>query len=104
MALRNIVKLGDPILNKKSRKIEKFDDKLASQACLLFARAVSGDGLKTLTPIFSNSAAVLALFVRFITKSGLEQTSKCSASTSSAPKYFLNFETANSFRFASYSE
>lgn len=30
MALRNIVKLGDPILNKKSRKIEKFDDKLAS--------------------------------------------------------------------------
>lgn len=30
MALRNIVKFGDPILNKKSRKIEKFDDKLAS--------------------------------------------------------------------------
>ncbi|MGN0530359.1 MAG: peptide deformylase [Eubacterium sp.] len=30
MALRNIVKFGDPILNKKSRKVEKFDDKLAS--------------------------------------------------------------------------
>ncbi len=30
MALRNIVKLGDPILNKKSRKVEKFDDKLAA--------------------------------------------------------------------------
>ena len=29
MALRNIVKLGDPILNKTSRKIEKFDDRLA---------------------------------------------------------------------------
>lgn len=29
MALRNIVKFGDPILNKKSRKVEKFDDKLA---------------------------------------------------------------------------
>lgn len=29
MALRNVVKLGDPILNKKSRKIEKFDDRLA---------------------------------------------------------------------------
>ena len=28
MALRNIVKLGDPILNKTSRKVEKFDDKL----------------------------------------------------------------------------
>ena len=30
MALRNIVKFGDPILNKTSRKIEKFDDRLAS--------------------------------------------------------------------------
>lgn len=29
MALRNIVKLGDPILNKTSRTVEKFDDKLA---------------------------------------------------------------------------
>ena len=29
MALRNIVKLGEPILNKTSRKIEKFDDRLA---------------------------------------------------------------------------
>lgn len=29
MALRNIVKLGDPILYKKSRAVEKFDDRLA---------------------------------------------------------------------------
>ena len=29
MALRNIVKLGDPVLNKKSRPVEKFDDKLS---------------------------------------------------------------------------
>ncbi|MDD6728603.1 MAG: peptide deformylase [Eubacteriales bacterium] len=29
MALRNIVKLGDPILYKKSRTVEKFDDKLS---------------------------------------------------------------------------
>ena len=28
MALRNVVKIGDPILNKKSRIVEKFDDKL----------------------------------------------------------------------------
>ena len=28
MALRNIVKVGDPILNKKSRPVEKFDDRL----------------------------------------------------------------------------
>ena len=30
MALRNVVKVGDPILNKKSRVIEKFDDKLST--------------------------------------------------------------------------
>lgn len=30
MALRNIVKVGDPILNKKSRVVEKFDDRLAT--------------------------------------------------------------------------
>lgn len=28
MALRNIVKLGDPVLNKKSRVVEKFDERL----------------------------------------------------------------------------
>lgn len=28
MALRNIVKLGDPILSKKSRPVEKFDSRL----------------------------------------------------------------------------
>lgn len=29
MALRNIVKVGDPIFNKKSRTVEKFDEKLS---------------------------------------------------------------------------
>lgn len=29
MAIRNIVKVGDPILAKTSRKVEKFDDRLA---------------------------------------------------------------------------
>ncbi len=28
MAIRNIVKLGDPILSKKSRKVENFDERL----------------------------------------------------------------------------
>ena len=30
MALRNIVTIGDPILNKKSRKVEVFDERLAT--------------------------------------------------------------------------
>ena len=29
MAIRNIVKEGDPVLTKKCRPVEKFDDKLA---------------------------------------------------------------------------
>ena len=29
MALRNVVKIGDPILNKKSRVVEKFDERLS---------------------------------------------------------------------------
>ncbi len=28
MAYRNIVKIGDPVLSKKSRKVDKFDDRL----------------------------------------------------------------------------
>ena len=28
MAIRNIVKIGDPILSKTSRKVEKFDERL----------------------------------------------------------------------------
>lgn len=30
MALRNVVELGDPILYKKSRAVEKFDERLAT--------------------------------------------------------------------------
>lgn len=30
MAIRNIVKIGDPILTKKCRVVEKFDDRLAT--------------------------------------------------------------------------
>jgi peptide deformylase len=30
MALRNVIKKGDPVLNKKSRPVEKFDEKLAT--------------------------------------------------------------------------
>lgn len=30
MAIRNIVKIGDPILAKKSRTVEKFDERLAT--------------------------------------------------------------------------
>lgn len=30
MALRNIVKVGDPVLTKKCRAVDKFDDKLAT--------------------------------------------------------------------------
>lgn len=45
MALRNIVKLGDPILNKTSRKVEKFDDKLAALIDDMLETMYSANGI-----------------------------------------------------------
>ena len=45
MALRNVVKLGDPILYKKSRKVEKFDAKLAVLIDDMFETMYSANGV-----------------------------------------------------------
>lgn len=45
MALRNIVKLGDPILNKKSRVVEKFDDRLADLIDDMLETMYNGNGV-----------------------------------------------------------
>ena len=45
MALRNVVKVGDPILNKKSRKVEKFDSKLAVLIDDMFETMYSANGV-----------------------------------------------------------
>lgn len=45
MALRNIVKLGDPILYKKSRVVEKFDDKLATLIDDMLETMYNGNGV-----------------------------------------------------------
>ncbi len=45
MALRNIVKLGDPILNKTSRKVEKFDDKLSTLIDDMFETMYAENGV-----------------------------------------------------------
>ena len=45
MALRNIVKIGDPILNKKSRKVEKFDDKLSTLIDDMFETMYQANGV-----------------------------------------------------------
>ena len=45
MALRNIVKLGDPILNKKSRVVEKFDDRLATLIDDMFETMYDSNGV-----------------------------------------------------------
>lgn len=44
MALRNIVKFGDPILNKKSRKVEKFDERLATLIDDMFETMYDANG------------------------------------------------------------
>lgn len=45
MALRNIVKLGDPILYKKSRAVEKFDEKLSTLIDDMFETMRDGKGV-----------------------------------------------------------
>ncbi len=44
MALRTIVKFGDPILNKKSRKVEKFDERLATLIDDMFETMYDANG------------------------------------------------------------
>ena len=50
MALRNIVKLGDPILNKKSREVQKFDQKLATLIDDMIETMHSQDGVGLAAP------------------------------------------------------
>lgn len=45
MALRNIVKLGDPVLTKKSRVVEKFDDRLAMLIDDMLETMYDGNGV-----------------------------------------------------------
>ncbi len=45
MALRNVVKVGDPILNKKSRVVEKFDDRLSVLIDDMFETMYQAEGV-----------------------------------------------------------
>lgn len=45
MALRNIVKLGDPVLTKKSRVVEKFDERLATLIDDMLETMYDGNGV-----------------------------------------------------------
>lgn len=45
MALRNVVKVGDPILNKKCRVVDKFDDKLATLIDDMFETMYNAQGV-----------------------------------------------------------
>lgn len=45
MALRNIVKFGDPILSKKSRAVEKFDGRLSDLIDDMLETMYNGNGV-----------------------------------------------------------
>ena len=45
MALRKVVEIGDPILNKKCRPIEKFDDKLSILIDDMFETMYAANGV-----------------------------------------------------------
>ena len=50
MALRNIVKVGDPVLNKKSRIVEKFDDRLSTLIDDMFETMYNAEGVGLAAP------------------------------------------------------
>ena len=45
MALRNVVKLGDPVLTKKCRTVEVFDEKLSSLIDDMFETMYASEGV-----------------------------------------------------------
>lgn len=50
MALRNIVKVGDPVLTKKCRAVDKFDDKLATIIDDMFETMYDANGVGLAAP------------------------------------------------------
>jgi peptide deformylase len=50
MALRNVVKIGDPILEKKCRVVEKFDDKLCDLIDDMFETMYHENGVGLAAP------------------------------------------------------
>lgn len=50
MALRKVVEVGDPILNKKCRPIEKFDDRLASLIDDMYETMYASNGVGLAAP------------------------------------------------------
>ena len=50
MAIRNIVKEGDPILNKVCRKVEKFDGKLLELLDDMIETLVQANGVGLAAP------------------------------------------------------
>ncbi len=50
MAIRNIVKEGDPVLNKVCRPVEKFDDRLASLIEDMYETMDNGGGVGLAAP------------------------------------------------------
>lgn len=50
MAIRNIVKEGDPVLNKVCRPVEKFDDKLKTLLDDMYETMLNGDGVGLAAP------------------------------------------------------
>ena len=50
MALRKVVEIGDPILNKKCRPIEKFDDKLSTLIDDMFETMYAANGVGLAAP------------------------------------------------------
>lgn len=84
MAIRNIVKEGDPILTKKCHKVEKFDDRLAMllddmKETLALAKGVGLAApqvgiLRRVVVVDTGQGAIELVNPKIIAKSGVQET------------------------------
>ena len=63
MAIRNIVKEGDPILNKVCRPVTNFDDRLATLLDDMRETMIAADGVGLAGPQVGMLRRVFALFL-----------------------------------------
>ena len=63
MAIRNIVKEGDPVLNKICRPVEKFDEKLGILLDDMYETMINGEGVGLAAPQLNVSKRIIAVLV-----------------------------------------
>lgn len=87
MAIRNIVKEGDPILNKVCRPVTSFDDRLATLLDDMRETMIAADGVGLAGPQVGMLRRVFVVWDTTDAPEEIPKTTSTSSSTSSTPKF-----------------